>query len=60
MLVRSLDADHTKYWTFAINYDSPYLFYPILEPHGASKAGLRDFQQLRDYLGPAPQPADPD
>ena len=43
MLVRSLDADHTKYWTFAINYDSPYLFYPILEPHGASKAGLQTF-----------------
>ena len=43
MLVRSLDADHTKYWTFAVNYDSPYLFYPILEPHGASKAGLQTF-----------------
>lgn len=43
MLVRSLDVDHTKYWTFAINYDSPYLFYPILEPHGASKAGLQTF-----------------
>ena len=36
MLVDSLDANHSKYWTFAINYDSPYLFYPILEPHGAS------------------------
>lgn len=24
---------------FAQNYDSPYLFYPILEPHGASLAG---------------------
>ncbi len=24
---------------FAQNYDSPYLFYPLLEPHGASKAG---------------------
>lgn len=25
---------------FAQNYDSPYLFYPILRPHGASKAGI--------------------
>ncbi len=29
-----------KYSTFAQNYDSPYLFYPILEPHGKSKAGM--------------------
>ena len=59
MLVRSLDADHTKYWTFAINYDSPYLFYPILEPHGASKAGLQTFSNYA-ITSPAPQPADPD
>jgi endonuclease/exonuclease/phosphatase family metal-dependent hydrolase len=26
--------------TFAQNYDSPYLFYPIFSPHGASKSGL--------------------
>ncbi len=25
---------------FAINYDSPYLFYPILEPHGKSLSGI--------------------
>lgn len=25
---------------FALNYDSPYLFYPILEPHGKSAAGM--------------------
>ena len=25
---------------FAQNYDSPYLFYPITKPHGASKSGL--------------------
>ena len=25
---------------FAQNYDSPYLFYPILKPHGAAKSGL--------------------
>ena len=25
---------------FAVNYDSSYLFYPFLEPHGASLAGM--------------------
>ena len=30
-------------YIWAQNYDSPYLFYPILEPHGASKAGLQTF-----------------
>ena len=25
---------------FAVNYDSPFLFYPILQPHGASRSGL--------------------
>ena len=25
---------------FAMNYDSVYLFYPVTEPHGASKSGL--------------------
>ena len=29
-----------RQWAYAMNYDSPYLFYPILEPHGASKSGL--------------------
>lgn len=29
--------------TFAVNYDSAYLFYPILEPHGKSKAGIATF-----------------
>ena len=27
-------------WTFAQNYDSPYLFWPLLEPHGANRAGM--------------------
>ena len=26
-------------WVFAQNYDSPYLFWPLTEPHGANKAG---------------------
>ena len=25
---------------FAVNYDSPFLFYPITQPHGTSRAGL--------------------
>ncbi len=28
---------------FAQNYDSPYLFYPILAPHGASRSGIMTF-----------------
>ncbi len=28
------------YAGFAQNYDSPYLFYPVTRPHGASKSGL--------------------
>lgn len=27
-------------WVFAQNYDSPYLFWPPLEPHGANRSGL--------------------
>ncbi len=28
------------YYTFAQNYDSPFLFYPFLEPHGANQSGI--------------------
>lgn len=31
--------------SFAQNYDSPYLFYPFLEPHGASESGLAIFSK---------------
>ncbi|MCR4618295.1 MAG: endonuclease/exonuclease/phosphatase family protein [Lachnospiraceae bacterium] len=27
-------------YTFALNYNSPFLLYPLYQPHGASKAGL--------------------
>ena len=30
-------------WTFAQNYDSPFLMYPLTQPHGASRAGLMTF-----------------
>lgn len=32
---------------FAQNYDSPYLFYPITEPHGASRSGLLTFSAVQ-------------
>ena len=30
----------SQWSTFAVNYDSAYLFYPITRPHGKSKAGI--------------------
>ncbi|MBQ1642473.1 MAG: hypothetical protein II104_05445 [Oscillospiraceae bacterium] len=33
------------YYTFAQNYDSPFLFYPFNQPHGANKAGLMTFSK---------------
>ena len=32
--------------TYALNYDSAYLMYPILEPHGASKSSIATFSKL--------------
>lgn len=37
-LVKAALPDYESY--FAQNYDSPYLFYPILKPIGASKSGI--------------------
>lgn len=34
------DAFDSYSSVFAVNYDSAYLMYPILEPHGKSKSGL--------------------
>lgn len=31
--------------TFAVNYDSAFLLYPLYQPHGASKAGLGTFSR---------------
>lgn len=33
------------YYVYAQNYDSPFLFYPFLEPHGANKAGIVSFSR---------------
>ena len=35
-----------RYRTFAQNYDSPYLFWPLLEPHGANRAGQATYSSL--------------
>ena len=32
-----------KSYVFAQNYDSPFLFYPITQPHGASRSGIMTF-----------------
>ena len=31
---------------YAQNYDSPYLFWPLLEPHGANKSGIATFSRF--------------
>ena len=33
-------------FTFAQNYDSPYLFYPIFKPHGKSVSGIMTFSEV--------------
>ena len=33
--------------TWAQNYDSPYLFYPFLSPHGKNKSGLTTLSQFQ-------------
>ena len=50
---RTYGVDEREYFTFekkssvfAQNYDSPYLFYPVLNPHGASKSGIMTFSDF--------------
>lgn len=38
-------ADYSSTW--AQNYDSPYLFYPLNSPHGKNKSGLSTFSQFQ-------------
>lgn len=40
------------YYTYAQNYDSPFLFFPPWEPHGANKAGLVTYSRapIRDAV----------
>lgn len=42
-----LDAFFPEYYSdFAVNYDSAFLFYPILQPHGKSYAGLTLYSEF--------------
>ena len=45
-LASSLLSDFNYTHTFAQNYDSPYLFWPLLEPHGANQSGLAFFSRF--------------
>ena len=45
-LVKEALGGYYQSGTFAQNYDSPYLFYPFLEPHGANKAGIAVFTRF--------------
>ena len=45
-LVRERLGGHYQSSIFAQNYDSPYLFWPLLEPHGANKAGIAVFSRF--------------
>ncbi len=38
MILEALGGDYDA--SFAQNYDSPYLFWPLLSPHGANRSGL--------------------
>ncbi len=38
-IVRAMDGREAEE-VFAQNYDSPYLFYPFLAPHGANRSGI--------------------
>lgn len=40
-LIRSAVSGYDS--VFAVNYDSPYLFYPFTEPHGKSLSGMLTF-----------------
>ena len=38
-ILKNNSYDNVNY-TFAMNYDSPFLLYPLTQPHGKSRAGL--------------------
>lgn len=53
---RSYDVNQKEYFeeklssydsTFAVDFDSAYLLYPISDPHGKSKAGLSTFSKYK-------------
>ena len=46
VLTGILGQSHAYNAVFAVNYDSPFLFYPFTQPHGASKAGIGTFSDF--------------
>lgn len=44
-LIKEVLGDRYLNSTFAQNYDSPYLFWPLLEPHGANQSGIAVFSR---------------
>ncbi len=41
-----IDALEEQSYVFAQNYDSPFLFYPLTQPHGKSRAGIMTFSKF--------------
>lgn len=41
-----IDALEDQSYVFAQNYDSPFLFYPLTQPHGKSRAGIMTFSKF--------------
>ena len=44
-LIKDTLGDQFVNNTFAQNYDSPYLFWPLYEPHGANQSGIAVFSR---------------
>ncbi|MCH5275878.1 MAG: endonuclease/exonuclease/phosphatase family protein [Lachnospiraceae bacterium] len=44
-LIKEVLGDRYLNSTFAQNYDSPYLFWPLFEPHGANQSGIAVFSR---------------
>lgn len=40
------EAFPSYYSVFAQNYDSPFLFYPLYQPHGKSRSGIMTFSEF--------------
>ena len=45
--INSMTGAYTYQFVYARNFDSPFLFWPLLEPHGANKSGLLTLSDAR-------------
>ncbi len=43
-ILQNIFADYEN--TYGLNYDSPFLLYPLYQPHGANKAGVGTFSRF--------------